>query len=77
MAVVVAVLSTMLVLGVIGGFVVCVRRWNSEERTRGWWKLWRWRVGLRDIKPRRGRGRSRVRTNGERRPLLEDGDDED
>ncbi|KUJ22763.1 uncharacterized protein LY89DRAFT_310089 [Mollisia scopiformis] len=81
MAVVVAVLSTMLVLGAVGGVVVCVRKWNADEESRGWWKVWRWRVELRDVEPRRGR--SRVRTNGgvvqgeeeegERRPLL-DGD---
>lgn len=77
MAVAIAVLSTILVLGVVAGCTVCVRRWNREDS--GWWKIWRYRVVLRDVKPR-GRGRQRRRQNGnegvleeredDRRPLL-------
>lgn len=76
MAVVIAVLSTMLVLGIVMAFVICVRRWNRESR--GWWKVWRWRIELRDVKPR-GRRKDTSRNGGllveegERRPLL-DGD---
>lgn len=79
MAVVTAVLLTMFVLGIVTAFGICIRRWNREEGSRGWWKVWRWRIELRDINPR-GRSRRReVNGNGgmvveenERSPLLGD-----
>lgn len=73
-------ISTLLVVSILVAIGFGIRKcvlWNREERNRGWWRFWRWRVGLRDAHGRKrgARGRTNgVVEDGERAPLLGDGE---
>lgn len=63
-------ISTLLVVGILTAIGFGIRRfvlWNRREENKGWWKVWRWRIGLRDIK------RRSWANGGETAPLLGDG----
>ncbi|CZR50967.1 uncharacterized protein PAC_00842 [Phialocephala subalpina] len=80
LSVIVAVISTLLVVSILVAIGFGIRKcvlWNREERNRGWWRFWRWRVGLRDARGRKrgARGRTNgVVEDGERASLLGDGE---
>ncbi|KAF8866614.1 hypothetical protein BDZ45DRAFT_278036 [Acephala macrosclerotiorum] len=79
LSVIVTVISTLLIVGILVAIGFGIRRfvlWNREEINRGWWKVWRWRVELRDLGSKRGgRGANGAVLENERAPLLGGGEE--